>query len=322
MAHHDRQDRQRWVASGLPDAVVTIMFREGTLPPPHAARWYDSSLATDEIVEFRRAGRSASDVALASSLVAHGLPTDRGFVETWLGFDGEQILDAIDRGFTSGEEFAPWSATDADAIEVDQLSSLEPFEGFEPTKALRQLRAGRTPDQIAYALESGVKAKRATVWIDTGIPAAAAKDWSAAGFSADEAAAWLAVADDPEVARLLEAVGFDLVTAAEQRPDGGWTLHAVRRHAAVQAGAADDTADAWASTSVPARKLATWVAAGVRPDDAVQWRDLGVRADEAARWQAQGFEPAAAEDWRRAGVDPAAAARRRNVGVRPPVPTD
>ena len=36
MNHADRQDRDRWIASGLPDAVVTIMFRDGTLPPPHA----------------------------------------------------------------------------------------------------------------------------------------------------------------------------------------------------------------------------------------------------------------------------------------------
>ena len=80
MTRADRQDRDRWIASGLPDAVVTIMFRDGTLPPPHASRWYDSSLTTDEITEVRRSGRPAPDLAFAASLDARGLPTDSAFI--------------------------------------------------------------------------------------------------------------------------------------------------------------------------------------------------------------------------------------------------
>ena len=95
MTHADRQDRERWIASGLPDAVVTIMFRDGTLPPPHAARWYDSSLTTDEITEFRRSGRPAPDAAFAASLEASGLPTDTAFIETWEGFDAATILRIV-----------------------------------------------------------------------------------------------------------------------------------------------------------------------------------------------------------------------------------
>jgi hypothetical protein len=318
MTHADRHDRDRWIASGLPDAVVTIMLRDGTLPPPHAARWYDSSLTTEEIAEFRRAGRPAPDEAFAMSLEARGLPTDPAFIAAWQGFDAARILDAIDRGFTSGEQFEPWAGTDADITEVEQLALLESFDGVNPRKALDQLRAGRTPEEIAFALESGLKSKKARAWMSRGLSPATARQWSEAGFSASKAAEWIDVVDDPEVARLLRKLGFDVDAARDQRPEGGWTTHVVRRQVAIAAGAPDDVADEWASTSLPDRKLAVWVAAGVRPADAAGWLELDFDPDEAAGWAARGFTPEDAHDWRRGGVDPEIAARRRDAGVHPP----
>ena len=317
MTRPDRHDRDRWIASGLPDAVVTIMFRDGTLPPPHAARWYDSSLTTDEIVVFRRAGRPAPDEALAASLEARGLPTDPAFVAAWKGFDARQILDAIDRGFTSGEQYAPWAASDADITEVEQLAAFGSVDGVDPGKALAQLRSGHTPDEIAFALEAGLKTKKAAAWMRRGLSAAAARDWSAEGFSASKAAQWIEVVDDPEVAASLRSLGFGVDEARARRPEGGWTVHAVRRHVALDAGATDDVADEWASTSLSDRKLATWAASGVRPVDAGVWRSFEFDPQEASVWAAQSFTPEDADDWRRSGVDPEIAARRRDAGVRP-----
>ncbi len=319
MNHADRQDRDRWIASGLPDAVVTIMFRDGTLAPPHAARWYDSSLTTDEITEFRRSGRPAPDAAFAASLEARGLPTDTAFIETWTGFDAATILGAIDRGFTSGEQFAPWADTDADVTEAAQLAEVLSGD-TQPAKALGHLRAGRTPAEIAYADEAGIKVKKALDWIDRGLSAQAAASWSSAGFAASSASAWAEVVADPEVARLLESVGFDVDSAREQRPDEGWTTHVVRRRVALDAGAAEETADEWAATPLPHRKLAKWVASGVRPSDAAGWLERDVKPTEAARWSAGGFSPADADAWRATGVDPDIAARRRDAGVRPATP--
>jgi len=319
MTHADRQDRARWIASGLPDAVVTIMFRDGTLPPPHASRWYDSSLTTDEITEFRRAGRPAPDVAFAATLESRGLPTDVAFVETWAGFDAATILDAIDRGFTSGAQFAAWAETDADITEATQLADVLSGD-VAPAKALGHLRSGRTPAEIAYAAEAGVKVKKARDWIDRGLPAQAAASWSSAGFSAPSAAAWSEVVADPEVARLLESVGFDVDSAREERPEEGWTTHVVRRRVALDAGASVETADDWAATSLPDRKLAKWVASGVPSADAADWLARDVRPAAAARWSAAGFSPGEADAWRDAGVDPDIAARRRDAGVRPATP--
>jgi hypothetical protein len=319
MTHADRQDRARWIASGLPDAVVTIMFRDGTLPPPHAARWYDSSLTTDEITEFRRSGRPAPDAAFAASLEARGLPTDVAFVEAWQGFDAATILGAIDRGFTSGEQFAPWVDTDADVIEAAQLAVVT-ANGVEPAKALAHLRSGHTPHQIAYARAAGVKVKQAPEWIDRGVSEDVASRWSAAGFSASMAAAWVDVVDDPEVARLLESIGLDPDSAREQRPETGWTTHVVRRRIALDAGAAEESADEWAASSLPDRKLAKWVTTGVRPADAAQWLALDFRPRDAASWAANQFSPTDAATWRGAGVDPEIAARRRDAGVRPATP--
>ena len=316
MTHADRQDRERWIASGLPDAVVTIMFRDGTLAPPHASRWYDSSLTTDEIVQFRRAGRPAPDAAFAASLEARGLPTDADFVQTWTGHDAATILDAIDRGFTSGEQFAPWVGTDADITEAAELADVLSGD-VGPAKALGHLRAGRTPAEIAYASEAGIKVKKALSWIDRGLSAQAAASWSSAGFSADNAAAWSEVVDDPDVARLLESVGVDVDTARNHRPDEGWTLHAVRRRVALDAGASEEDADEWAATSLADRKLAKWVAGGVRPSDAADWSERGFRPAEASRWSAGGFSPTDADAWRATGVDADIAARRRDAGVRP-----
>ncbi len=316
MTHADRQDRERWIASGLPDAVVTIMFRDSTLAPPHAARWYDSSLTTDEITEFRRSGRPAPDAAFAASLESRGLPTDIAFIETWAGFDAATILRAIDRGYTSGEQFAPWADTDADVTEVEQLADVT-TGGLQPSKALAHLRAGRSPEEIAYAETAGIKVKKALEWIDRGMSAATAARWSSAGFSASNAAAWVEVVDDPEVARLLGSVGFDVDSAREQRPEGGWTTHVVRRRVALDAGAGEEAADEWAATSLPDRKLAKWVGAGVGPTEAAEWLAREFRPGEAAAWAANAFSPADADAWRRSGVDADIAARRRDAGVRP-----
>lgn len=320
MTHADRQDRERWIASGLPDAVVTIMLRDGTLPPPHAARWYDSSLTTAEIVEFRRSGRPAPDAAFAAALDARGLPTRSDFVEAWAGFDADAILDAIDRGFGSGAQFAPWADTDADVAEAERLGGAV-ADGTEPATALAHLRAGRTAEEIEYAAVAGIKVKRALDWMGRGVSAPDAARWSAAGFSASSAADWIEVVDAPEVARLLESVGVDVERAREQRPDGGWTNHAARRHVAVDAGAAEESADEWAATTIPDRKLAKWAGAGVRPSDAAAWLDRGVGPKQAARWSACGFSPDEADAWRQSGVAPEVAARRRDAGVRP-VTTD
>jgi hypothetical protein len=318
MTREDRHDRERWIASGLPDAVVTIMFRDATLPPPHAARWYDSSLTTDEIVEYRRAGRPAPDVAFESALAARGLPTDRSFVESWEGFSADQILGAIDRGFTSGDEFAPWAQTDVDVSEVRRLDVLGSVE-FDRAKAVSQLRAGATPEEIAFSLESGLKVKKVRAWMRRGLSAATAREWSQAGFSAKETARWAEVVADPDVATSLVAVGFDPDSAGEQRPDGGWNVQSLRRHAAIVAGADEASADAWAATSLPDRKLAAWVASGVDPADAGEWRELDIGPADASVWSAHGFSPADADAWRRAGVDPEIATRRRDAGARPPV---
>lgn len=322
MTHADRHDRARWQASGLPDAVITIMFRDGTLPPPHAARWYDSALTTEQIGEFRRTGRPAPDAAFAASLEACGLPTDADFVARWEGFDSATILDAIDRGFTSGEQFGPWAATDADVTEVEQLVAAgavdpDPEPGRTAAKAVEQLRAGRTAEEIAFARRAGIKVKNASAWMAQGLSAETAGVWAAAGFPVTTAATWIEVVDEPEVARLLQSLGFDVDTARAERPDGGWTTHVVRRHVAVAAGASDDVADQWAATALPDRKLAKWVVAGVRPDEAAAWLDLDFRPAEAAGWSAHGFSPADARSWRAGGVAPDVAARRRNAGVRP-----
>jgi hypothetical protein len=322
MTHADRHDRARWLASGLPDAVITIMFRDGTLPPPHAARWYDSALTTEEIGEFRRTGRSAPDAAFVASLEACGLPTDPEFVARWDGFDSATILGAIDRGFTSGQQFGPWAATDADVTEVERLVAAgavaqDPDPDLTAAKTLAQLRSGRTPEEIAFARHAGIKVKNASAWMERGLASATARVWAEAGFSVSKTAMWIEVVDEPQVARLLESLGFDVETARAERPDGGWTTQVVRRHVAVAAGASADEADEWAATALPDRKLAKWVVAGVRPDEAAAWLELDARPAEAAAWSAQGFSPAEAQPWRLGDVAPDVAARRRDAGVRP-----
>jgi hypothetical protein len=302
--------------------MITIMLRDGTFPPPHAARWYDSALTTDEIVAFRRSGRPAPDAAFAASLEACGLPTDADFVARWEGFDSSTILDAIDRGFTSGEQFGPWAATDADVTEVEQLVAAGAIDRIprpdqSAAKAVTQLRAGRTAEEIAFARHAGIKVKSAAAWMHAGLSASTAKVWAAAGFPVATAAAWTEVVDDPLVARLLESLGFDVETARAERPEGGWTADVVRRRVALDAGASPEQADEWAATALPDRKLAKWVVSGVRPDEAAAWLDLDFRPAEAAAWSARGFSPTDAQSWRSADVVPDVAARRRDAGVRP-----
>ena len=319
MNHADRQDRERWIASGLPDAVVTIMFRDGTLAPPHAARWYDSSLTTDEITEFRRSGRPAPDVAFAASLEARACPptlrsSRRGQGSTPPRSSARSIVaSSLANSSRPGPTPTPTSPRPPNSQGCCRATSSR-------SKALGHLRAGRTPAEIAYADEAGIKVKKALDWIERGMSAQAAASWSSAGFSASSAAAWAEVVADPEVARLLESVGFDVDSAREQRPDEGWTTHVVRRRVALDAGATEETADDWAATPLPDRKLAKWVASGVRPSDAAGWLERDVRPTEAARWSAAGFSPADADAWRASGVDPDIAARRRDAGVRPATP--
>ncbi len=172
---------------------------------------------------------------------------------------------------------------------------------------------------MAFAGVAGVSVKKAAGWMERDLSAQTAAAWSRAGFSASETSQWIDVVDDPSVARLLERLGFDVDTARAERPEGGWTIHVVRRHVALAAGAPADVADDWAATSLPDRKLAKWVVAGVDPGEAAGWLDVGFRPSAAAAWSGHGFSPSDADAWRSGGLDPAVAARRRDAGVRPPV---
>ena len=279
---------------------------------------YDSSLTTDEITEFRRSGRPAPDVAFAASLEACGLPTNFSFIETWTGFDAATILGAIDRGFTSGEQFAPWTDTDADVTEAAQLAAV-PSGKVEPAKVLEHLRAGRTPAEIAYADEAGIRVKKVPDWIERGLSAQAAASWSSAGFSASSVAAWAEVVADPAVASLLESVGFDVDTARGSAP-----TRAGRR---TSFGAASpsmwepprETADDWAATTWP---IASW-RSGSRAGSAVgRCRLVAARrpADRGGALVGRRVLARRADAWRGTGVDPDIAARRRDAGVRPATP--
>ncbi len=310
MLYEDRQDRERWLASGLPDAVITIMFRDGTLPPPSAARWYDSGLTTEEIAEYRRTGRQAPD--------AFGLPSDPAFLANWDGMSPPQILAAIDRGFISAAQFRPWEDTDADAVEVERLAGIAHLEGFKPGAAVRAVREGRTPEEIGFGLVAGIPLKKVGPWIEGGLDARAAGAWSAAGFSARKTVAWRAVTDDPDLARRLKALGFDADSAAAARPDEGWSPWTIRRHLAMRAGCADWDVDRWAQASLPAEQLEHWIRAGVDPEAAEGWYARDVDPAEAAVWAAEDFTPDGAAEWRAAGISPAIAARRRAAGVHPP----
>jgi hypothetical protein len=288
--------------------------------PPAPAREHEGVTSPDgahgdrEPVD-RRVGGDTVDVA--ADLAALGLPTDRTFLERWDGFSAEQILDAIDRGFVSGEQFAPWVGTDADIAEVHELAPLEHLE-VDPAAVLAQLRSGATPAEIAFSVESGLKITKVQSWIRRGLSATAAHDWSAAGFSAKETARWAEVVADPDVAVTLLELGFDPAAAAAQVPEDGWTRSTVRRHVALLAGADVDSAVTWAATSLPDRKLRAWVESGVAAAEAEAWRSHGFGPRAAADWAVSSFAPAEAEAWRRADVSPEVAARRRAAGARPP----
>lgn len=308
--HEDRQDRDRWIASGMPDAVVTIMFRDGTLPPPSASRWYDSGLTTDEILDARRTGRPAPDPL--------GLPADADFLASWDGLSPAEILGAIDRGFVSADHYRPWAATDADASEVEPLADIATLDGFAPRDAVRQLRAGRTADEIRFAVESGIDAKKAMRWMERGMSAAEARSWKAAGFSSAKAAEWRQVTGDPHLARRLKALGFDAAGAASARPDAGWSPWEIRRHLAVRGGAPEWEIDRWADAELPDERLEVWIRAAVGPEAAEGWYAREIEPDEAREWAANDFTPDGAGAWRAAGIAPRVAARRRAAGVHPP----
>lgn len=308
--HENRQDRERWVASGMPEAMVTIMFRDGTLPPPSAARWYDSGLTTEEIAEYRRSGRAVPDPL--------GLPSDPTFHSTWEGLSSEDILAAIDRGFVSADHYRPWAATGADAREVEQLAGAARLDGFDEADAIRQLRAGRTPADIEYSLRSGIRPKKVARWVEQGFDADAARAWSSAGFSTRKAGAWRPVTDDPSVATRLKALGFDPDTALAARPHDGWSPWSIRRELVAQAGAHDWDIDRWVQSPIADDHLAGWVATELGPDLASAWAATGAAPADATAWAGAGFDPLDAVAWRAADIEPHVAARRRAAGLHPP----
>lgn len=308
--HADRLDRDRWLASGMPDAMVTIMLRDGTLPPPSAARWYDSGLTTAEITEYRRTGRDAPD--------ALGLPADAAFRATWDGLPSGTVLAAIDRGFLSAEHFRPWADTDADVSEVEQLAGAARFDGFDPKAALRSLRGGRPPAEIEFALASGITMKKASKWIDEGFDAATARSWSESGFSARRAGEWREVTDDSTAAARLVSLGFDPESALAARPPDGWSQATVRRELAARAGSFDWDLERWVQSAIADDELEAWVTAELGPELAAAWHAAGVAPLVAAAWARAEFTPPDAAPWLAAGVDPQVAARRRAAGVLPP----
>jgi len=158
------------------------------------------------------------------ALSSVGIPPSSNNISRWEGLSGEEILNAIDRGFPSGEEFRRDGTIKADYSEIGLLTPKEADlarTGISLKLAARLAELESPTRFILVWLGKGFSGTELIKWERAGIRAFIAVDWRSAGFTATESAAWRAEGfTDPNLARKWLDSGVDPKSAARRHAAG------------------------------------------------------------------------------------------------------
>ena len=106
----------------------------------HLHKWFTVGLQPSEALQWLELGNTPREAALAkdaglrpcstpTEIRLAGLSLSKENLSRWHGLNHKQILGAIDRGFTSAEDYAPFASSTIDSNEVARLRKSAP-EGF------------------------------------------------------------------------------------------------------------------------------------------------------------------------------------------------
>lgn len=269
-----------------------------------------------------------------------GLEPTQDNIIRWGAFASEDILEAIDRGFPSAEEFLRYGDYFKDYDEVLEASDSEVklrVEGFT-AKEIDQLKTNQ------------VKLETAIEWRRTGIQIALIQDWAQAnspkfgsqledpgalrwaqlGFNPSQLQSWRDAGLTIKDARQFLTIEFDIEIALE------WVTKRFSLRTATewfQAGVVTPSkAKTWEDANILPSEVEQWVELGLNsPNKVKKWVELGLntpilvkkwrrvgltKLTDVAEWS-KFFTPDEAAAWVEAGVEPKVAARRAAAGVRP-----
>lgn len=107
---------------------------------PDIQKWFTVGIQPTEALQWLELGNTPREAALAkeaglrpcstpAEIRLAGLSLSKENLSRWHGLNHKQILGAIDRGFTSAEDYAPFASSTIDSTEVARLRESAP-EGF------------------------------------------------------------------------------------------------------------------------------------------------------------------------------------------------
>lgn len=170
--------------------------------------------------EKQRLIKQSTEEALSSV----GIPPSSENISRWEGLSGEEILNAIDRGFPSCAEFRRDGTIKADYSEIALLTPKEAElarTGISLRLAARLAELESTTRFILVWLNKGFSGTELIKWERKGIRAFIAVDWRSAGFTAIETVAWRAEGfTDSSLARKWLDSGVDPKSAARRHAAG------------------------------------------------------------------------------------------------------
>ena len=170
------------------------------------------------------AKRLASERATQEALSSVGIPSSPDTISRWEGLSGEEILDAIDRGFPDAKTFRLNGSIKADYSEIELLTPKQATlarTGISLKVAARLAELDSPVRPILDWLHTGFSGSELIKWERAGLPAFVAIDWRTAGFTVTESTAWRNEGfTDPDLARRWLESGLDPKIAARRDSAG------------------------------------------------------------------------------------------------------
>ena len=274
------------------------------------------------------------------NLRSAGLEPTADNVIKWGTLPSEDILDAIDRGFPSAEEFLKYGDYFKDYDEVLEASDSEMklrVEGFT-AKEIDELQTNQVKLETAIEWHrAGIPIALIQNWAQTNAPKLksqledpSALRWAQLGFNPSQLQAWRDAKLTIKDARQFLTNEFDIEIALE------WVAKDFTLRTATtwfKAGVITPSkAKSWEAANIFPSEVEQWVELGLNtPNKVKKWVELGLNTpDVVKKWRIAGltkltdvaewskfFTPDQAAAWIESGVEPKVAARRAAAGVTP-----
>ena len=336
-----QEQNQRWIRifnSEFNPSKWSYYFWEN---PLDAAVWADCGFKPVEAALWNKIGYEPPDALEAIShgwsfssiapMVHAGMTiTSEGFKHWGNAGNSSEILDAIDRGFPSIQEYQRYKTVDADYLTIqrfmefstEQLSIQELSRAIALEKSWMDIKDAVAWSKLDQPLSDVVEFElakqtplQASKWIGCGIPLSTALKWVALGVSQKDAMIWIENDVDINLAKWFLEHSID-----SPREGKLWLKYIPKKEIPTWKVAEFDpiSASDWREIGFGPKTSLEWLAQGVNSaKEAGEWLKNKFELKEAVQWLGLSISAENAKKWRDKGVSPDIAQRREQAGIKP-----